>query len=94
MFTEDLNTFFSDFVSQASYNGSIFDVIFAERYEGINIDGQTIEAQAPAAMCKTSDLDTLNIAAGAQLVINGKTYNVLERQDGDSGVSVLILSHA
>jgi len=88
----DLDVFFSDFAEDAIVNGQSVKVVFSDSYEGVNLDGQTIEAQSPSVMIRTADADAASASAGATVQVAGRSYNILERQDGAAGVSILVLA--
>jgi len=91
-YDDDLDAFFSDFAEDVMINGQNIKAIFSDRYEGVNLDGQTIEAQSPSLLLRTADADSVSAAAGVAVQVAGRSYHVLERQDGAAGVTILVLA--
>ena len=93
---EDLSEFFSsnDFAVVASYtpkNGTTISIngIFDAEYLSVDGDGSVgVSSNTPIFACKTADIGNSHLA---DLVVNGKTYKVVEHRPDGTGVSTLIL---
>lgn len=90
--TSDLDTFLDtdEFAVSITYNSTTIKGIFDDEYKGVNALTGEIEATAPQAIVKTSDVS--GIAHGNTLTINSTTYYVIGIQQDGTGLTILILS--
>lgn len=73
---ENLSAFFTDFATQAQYEGSLYNVIFESPDHFAFVEPGTVIAAAYSILYRTGDLDGL--ADGDSIVIDGHTYQVTE----------------
>lgn len=92
-FAESLDAFFSDFAVTATVGSAALSVIFDRAHiEALGGYGGGIDATAPAALLKTSDVAANSIARNSTLVIAGTTYYVQRAQPDGTGLTLLVLS--
>jgi hypothetical protein len=95
-FSENLAEFFSndDFGVMASYtpkNGATITIngIFDAEYLAVDGDGSVgVSCNTPIFGCKTADVINPHLAT---LVVNSKSYKVMEHRPDGTGISTLVL---
>lgn len=89
----DLSIFLStgDFAVSAVYsgNGATISVIFDEASDIGEIEGVRIEGTGPRALCKTSDLPSVDHAK--TLTINSVAWKIREVQPDGTGMTTVLL---
>ena len=96
-FAADLPILFADCSTPATvmisgHRAGVIDVLMEQPGKGVSPLTGLIESTAPAALVKQADVIGLGITHGAQLIIDGTTWQVVGMEPDGMGLSHLILS--